>query len=222
VIVFRVSIDNKSGLGHLTRCVVLAREIQNQGEDVLFVGDFIDEKTGCFLSGINHVSLYEAPHEILNEEQDAQLFLGHISSYSKSLLWVVVDHYHLSAVWEKTVSLKKLSVMAIDDLVRKHHCQAILDYKWNGGNAAELYAEQGREEVQLLLGPDYLLVPTVTAGPSFEQDKVSNITSKLLIGLGGGGDAKILEGLLTNLLLESETSEKLLYIKVIVGPFLKD
>lgn len=221
MIVFRVSIDNKSGLGHLTRCAVLAREIQDQGEEVIFVGDFIDEKSASFLLGIDHVNLYNSPPEKLNEEQDAQSFLALISSYSNHPLWVVVDHYHLSAAWEEIVSLKNIAVMAIDDLVRKHHCQAVLDYRWNGKGESELYTRPVGCVDQRLMGPDYLLVAKEFSHTNYQQDKTNSTLFKLLIGLGGGGNAAVLDGLLNNILAESETSEMYLHIKVIVGPFLE-
>ncbi|GAA4364645.1 UDP-2,4-diacetamido-2,4,6-trideoxy-beta-L-altropyranose hydrolase [Kangiella marina] len=136
---FRVDASVHIGSGHVMRCLSLADALQKLGSDVVFVmrvqpGDLCDytKKRGF------KVEQLAQPDELINPEsttdyhawlqvsetEDAEDFLA----VAEDADLVVIDHYGINVHWETLVKSTTLcNLIAIDDLVRAHNSDMIID-----------------------------------------------------------------------------------------------
>lgn len=227
MIVFRVFSTRTSGLGHIVRCRYLAQALQQYSEKCVFVCDQLNIQTAQFLTDYTALNLYDEQPEKWDAIADAQATLSLLQSHQLSPSWIVVDHYFLDAQWERRIVEAGFKVLAIDDLVRRHYCDALLDFKWRGPNPEMVYRDQVRDKTQLLLGPQYcFLSPTL----SHETDSTAlsdSLSYTVLMSLGGGGDANILVRLLSELIKLSEQGEERITqqkisVQVVIGPMMQN
>lgn len=138
-VVIRVDASIYIGSGHIMRCLVLARELKEQGHSVSFAsrpqqGDLIEfvRNKGFQVNELVTPTDWKIPQNSADyvawlqvpwKEDAASLF-----KYHDSADLLIVDHYGLNAEWESYVQ-KKLAckVFVIDDLVREHQADLILD-----------------------------------------------------------------------------------------------
>lgn len=137
--IIRADASRWIGSGHIMRCLVLADGLKATGHQVIFVcrpqaGDLIDLVTA---RGHQLIALPElaTPITPVNSadysawlqvpwQQDAAEVLTCVTQAA----WVVVDHYGLNAAWEQQIKQRlNCQLLAIDDLVRPHAAELILD-----------------------------------------------------------------------------------------------
>ncbi|MFB2649025.1 UDP-2,4-diacetamido-2,4,6-trideoxy-beta-L-altropyranose hydrolase [Shewanella mangrovisoli] len=137
--IIRVDASRWIGSGHVMRCLVLADGLTAAGHQVTFVcrpqaGDFIDVIT---MRGHQLICLpalaaittpaYNADYASWLQvpwQQDAAELLASVTQAN----WLVVDHYGINAQWELQVKqVLNCKLLAIDDLVRPHAAELILD-----------------------------------------------------------------------------------------------
>lgn len=135
-IVFRVDASIQIGSGHVIRCLSIADNLKRQGHSVSFSCielpgnfiSFISEKgysitvlpfIECDISDDEYEQWLTRPETV-----DAHQFLQHTEQADL----VIIDHYAIQATWEMQVKDKwSCWVVAIDDLVRPHQCDLIID-----------------------------------------------------------------------------------------------
>jgi UDP-2,4-diacetamido-2,4,6-trideoxy-beta-L-altropyranose hydrolase len=138
-IVVRSDASNNIGTGHIMRCLVLADELQQRGYEVIFacrpqVGDLINYIDSRFFKVLKLDSVTlpkKLAHESdymgwlqRSEEEDAHDFMDRVDNVDA----VIVDHYALGEKWETIVqSSLGCKILVIDDLVRKHNADLIVD-----------------------------------------------------------------------------------------------
>jgi UDP-2,4-diacetamido-2,4,6-trideoxy-beta-L-altropyranose hydrolase len=221
--VFRVAANRHSGLGHLTRCVWLSEELIQRGHKVVFYIDELDQKHLPFIDSLDVKSIYTDKTTEIDSSLDAQLFVDECARLIEPINWVVVDHYELDQTWELAVK-KSLgtNLCAIDDLLREHSADALLDYRWRGQQTQTAYDLLISSHCSKLLGVDYVLLP-----PEINkiQDALSNYQCfsykfNVLISLGGGGNGIFLIALLKALVEKHVSGNVFLNINLVIGPFL--
>ena len=138
-VVFRADASIHIGSGHIIRCLVLAKLLLAKGHDVLFAtrpqkGDFV-----CYLNN-QGVKVVELDQPVVSKspkydtdyaswlqvvwQEDAKDFLQKVSTADL----IVVDHYGLNKEWEIYIANSlSAKILAIDDLVREHFADLILD-----------------------------------------------------------------------------------------------
>ncbi len=215
VVVIRVVSQKDEGLGHIARCLVLAKALEANDHCVHFVVDNFSKKLSSFLANRSVLSL--DAELLVSEQQDAQSTLQLISDFALSPDWIIVDHYGLGKAWELQIQQAGFRVLAIDDLVRAHSANAVLDFKWRGNEAENIYRPMVSDDCQLLLGPQYLLIERPQ---TFEIANKSNPEFRLLFGLGGGGCAIFAKSLVTFVLEHFAQAERAIYLKVVIGPLM--
>ena len=195
-IVIRADASIHIGSGHVMRCLVLARELQQQGHHIRFAcrrqaGNLIDF---ILAKGFKVLELIQAKTEWTPQnssdysawlqvdwDADAASFIDEVVSADL----VIVDHYALNKNWQSRVRNDLgCKIFVIDDLVRKHDADIILDQtllrlpqEYQLANATS----------DMLMGCDFaLLNPWFT----YYREKALDLTScsnaaNILITMGG-------------------------------------
>lgn len=199
--IFRVDSSNLMGLGHLMRCLTLAKILRQRGVECGFIcrdhsgnmsSKISDSGFKLFLlapttatatsigSGLNYGSWLGCSWQIDADETNDIL---------KSIQpeWVIVDHYAIDVKWEKAVAKNCTNLMVIDDIAnRDHACNVLLDQNLFLDMKCR-YDGRVSSQCVKLLGPKYALLQ-----PEYsqlrEKAKVRNSSIKNLLIFFGGSD----------------------------------
>ncbi len=176
-IVFRVDGDANLGLGHLMRCLTLAKVFNQAGYDILFIC------SQGSVAACQHIENSKFQLEYICQSDtagyDAKQCLNIIQDLNVYML--VVDHYQLDVKWEGLIGARPTKLMVIDDLAdRQHLCDVLLDSSY--GRQEYEYKALTNPECKYLLASDYCLLReefnklSVQARLKREQSKkISNI-----------------------------------------------
>ena len=209
---FRVDATEQMGIGHLMRCVTLAKMLQNNNHTVVFFCGQIEtawhnwllnEKLQIVLlypgiqtrvsprrpsdleKGVSHSEQY-SKWLAVGQQEDADCLLQQLESLFY-LDFIVVDHYAIDRVWEVHVASFVGHVMVIDDLAnRQHACDLLLDP--NYGRVISDYHELTECKTRHLLGINYALLRDefVHHRETIESKRLKCIEIKhILISMGG-------------------------------------
>lgn len=225
-VVFRIFTQKESGLGHLVRCLVLANALHEKGHQTVFI---LDEPSPAYTPFLENqlsftLDVYQEEYATKNVDKyyelvDADACLSLFKRHSLSPDWIVVDHYSLSQSWENSFHQAGHQVLALDDIVRYHTADAVLDFKWRGVNAKKVYQPVVEAGCRLLLGPQYLLISPPKDYYTLAKD---NFEFRLLIGLGGSGNGRFLKGVISYIAELFAENQKKVHIKAVLGPFMTE
>ena len=178
----RADASNEIGAGHLMRTLALGQMLQDAACEVHFAtiahnSDMIERlKAENFA-----VHLLDAP---FSEGSDAAS-VAHIARII-SASWIVIDGYHFSGTYEKTVKEKVpgTKILAIDDMPRTHHTADVLLSQNYGAHNMKFSTEVS---TQKLMGLEFLLLRREFKKARSEAQSISKrVTKRLLVTLGGG------------------------------------
>jgi UDP-2,4-diacetamido-2,4,6-trideoxy-beta-L-altropyranose hydrolase len=164
-VVIRVDSGAQMGSGHLMRCLSLAGELKSRGAQVRFVcrtlaGNLIArvELAGYRLDRLPAPAAIEAANDAVStQHQDAAQTLAALGTDRVS--WIVVDHYGLDALWQRSVRPATERLLVIDDLAnRPHEADLLLDQNYLGANTTQRYSGLVAASCRCLLGPRYALL----------------------------------------------------------------
>lgn len=198
-VAFRVEASARIGTGHLMRCLTLADALSRQGAVCHFLArDWgplraLVQSRGhqtvalpAWSSGAGPVADPEAPPHVdwlggpwQEDAEQTRLQLARIGAS-----WLVVDHYALTAAWERAVRPATRHLMVIDDLAdRPHDCDLLLDANAHP-EPVQRYRHRVNPAARCLFGPRYALLrdeflQARKAQPPFAQRR------SLFIGFGG-------------------------------------
>lgn len=198
-IVFRVDSSVEIGSGHLMRCLTLADELKNQGNQVAFIcRDFEGNLSSLLLAKRHNVFLLPRPSGNQNydksgpyaswlgvtRENDALETLNIIKRLG-SIDYLVVDHYALDIDWEKRVRKSVKRILVIDDLAdRAHDCDCLLDQSYFDDMDSR-YQGLVPYHCRQLLGYDYVLLRPEFRELRTRNKKRSERVNRLLVFFGG-------------------------------------
>jgi UDP-2,4-diacetamido-2,4,6-trideoxy-beta-L-altropyranose hydrolase len=215
-IVFRADASNFMGIGHVIRCLTLARVMSEAGHSIHFVCREYAGNIGHKILKAGHIlhllptpssdietkpnSLLSPPHlNWLGEtwEVDAQQTNDALAGLE--IDWLVVDHYALDHQWESLMRGRVRNIFVIDDLSdRFHNCDILVDQTLN--QAEDIYKPLVPEHCALLVGAGYALLRpefSLLRSQSLARRDVPNIRH-IAIVFGGGDQSKhIFESLLS-------------------------
>ena len=197
------------GLGHLQRCLNLARVLRNLGEQVLFLvlGDSRSLRRVEEL-GIEAVGL--PPN--LDSDDAAPIMLRRACdlAIARGCRGVVVDSYSTTESGLALLVDQHLLVVAIDDLAaHPFPCQLVV----NGGpHALQLAYRSSTAQTDFLLGPAYALLRPELASTPLRSHPPR--VRRVLVTLGGGEFGSLLDEVLVALRDEDPSLD----LRIIVGP----
>lgn len=172
-VAFRVEASARIGTGHLMRCLTLADALARRGAACHFLARDWGPQRGLVLSrGHEAVTLPawssagapapdpEAPPHAdwlggpwQEDAEQTRLQLARIGAG-----WLVVDHYALTAAWERAVRSGTRYLVVIDDLAdRPHDCDLLLDANAHA-EPAQRYRHRVNPAARCLFGPRYALL----------------------------------------------------------------
>lgn len=167
-IFFRVDGSTQMGVGHLKRCLSLAKALVQEGAFVHFVtrdhGLDLSElmegfagQTHILPSGGAVVAEDYSTWLGASTQQDAADTLELIGQ--KSCDWIIVDHYGIDADWHKQLQSKVgCKIAVIDDLAnRPIFADLIIDQNWHEDHSKKYY-NVNIKEAPVLGGPKFAML----------------------------------------------------------------
>lgn len=182
VFLIRADASAAMGMGHIMRTIALGQMLQDAKCEVHFAtiaynAEIIERLKAEFFI----VHLLNAP---FSEASDAAS-LAEIAR-DISATWIVVDGYHFSGSYEKTVKHEVISskILTIDDVPRTHHSADVLLCQNFGAHSMNFITEVS---TQKLLGLEYLLLRREFKKAQSEARIYSkHLPKRILVTLGGG------------------------------------
>jgi UDP-2,4-diacetamido-2,4,6-trideoxy-beta-L-altropyranose hydrolase len=177
-ILFRADSSSTIGLGHIMRLLVLAQKFSSSN---------ITFATRDLEGNINH-TIKEHSYTIHNLETSSTSELQEAIEKCHTTL-LVVDHYDIS--YDQEIEIKKtnpdLTLMVLDDLYSKHHCDILLNH--NIYADAKKYDGLVPTHSEVLCGSEYTLIRD-----EFIEAKRSSIKrekNRVLVAIGGSDVANL-------------------------------
>ncbi|HWW55891.1 MAG TPA: UDP-2,4-diacetamido-2,4,6-trideoxy-beta-L-altropyranose hydrolase [Sphingopyxis sp.] len=185
-IIVRADASPGIGIGHVRRCLTLARALREYGANVRFaIHDWGADLTPLLGEFANGALLLPSPCPAQNANPAS--WLPHGQAYDVQELqtaldgdrpdWIIVDHYALDAEWHD-LARRELGcrILAIDDLAdRPLRADLVVDPNWDRDHRAKYRDIIG--DAELLGGPRYALIDPRYAigGPREQSDDVASI-----------------------------------------------
>jgi len=203
---FRVDASNSIGTGHVMRCLTLATQLRQTGNEVLFYcrnhpGNRIEyiESLGFAVSTLcesNLGSRIEQNPPLAHSKwlgvfqiEDAQEMISKLPKNLPIFDWLIVDHYALDQTWEHKMRGYFRGLMAIDDLAdRQHDCDILLDQNFYINND-ERYIGKLKSDCTKILGPEYALLRPEFYLAREKLVKKTSAVSLVLIFFGGSDNS---------------------------------
>ena len=200
-VVVRVDASTEMGMGHLMRCLSLARDLADDDARVIFLLRSHAARLAGLIEGEGHaVRLLPDPEPRpglpaadgtahaswlpVTWQRDAEQTLAAIDHIGP-VDWLVVDHYALDARWERIQRARAPRILAIDDLAdRDHDCDVLLDQNLVLDMEGRY---RGRQPVacRVLLGPAYALLRREFASRRESLRERSGKVDRILVCFGG-------------------------------------
>ena len=205
-LIIRADASIEMGSGHVMRCLALAEELKKNGFDITFItrahegnlNGLISDK-GMKVAELSAPDSRSAPvgngcsddcAEWLGvtQEQDAR---ETINALGKTIpYWLIVDHYGLDELWEKTIRPHVKKIMVIDDLANRHHdCEMLLDQNWFDDKESR-YRGLVPAGCTQLFGPEYALLRPEFAEARKNLKPRTGEVKRIFVFFGGADPAQ--------------------------------
>ena len=178
--IIRADASTQIGIGHLMRCLALAKAWQDSGGMIVFVIAMGVPRIEARLQseGMEVVHLSVQPGSNDDAIQTADL------ARRRKASWVVVDGYHFGADYQRIIKDSGLYLLAIDSGYSRHYYARIVLNQ-------NIHADEGLYEnrelyTQLLIGTRYILLrPEFLEWRGWKRE-IPGVARKVLVTLGGG------------------------------------
>lgn len=220
-VVFRVDSSTRMGIGHLMRCLTLAKALRERAIQTQFI---CRELAGNLIALLQQnaipVTVLPTPSgndTTSNEDYAAWLGVTQETDAKQTIKvlncdkpdWLIVDHYGLDIEWEQYLRPHIVKLMVIDDLANRHHdCDLLLDQNYSP-DVEKRYAGLVPESCELYIGPRYALLRAEYAAYRKTIRDRTGLAERVLIFFGGT-DSKNMTGLT----LEALTHPNLTHLNV--------
>ena len=202
-IVFRVDSSYQIGIGHVMRCITLAKAIKKKIEaKVYFFSRGTKGNINSIISSAGFDVIEMEPAQIISDgrlkhsewlgktpEADAEEFLILLERLAiPQLDLLIIDHYGIDYLWQDVICNKVTKTLVIDDLGdRIHQCEFLIDQTYNCKE--EKYRSLVPQKCQLFLGTEYALLRDEFQSDYQEiVEKRSTSVKKNVLVMFGGAD----------------------------------
>ncbi len=228
-VVFRADASTTIGIGHVMRCLTLAKALRERETTVSFICraydghlcDLIEERG--FQVGRLPVITIGARDEAFGAhgssmggawQQDAEQTCAAMGAAGARPDWLIVDHYALDDRWEKVLRASVGRIMVIDDLAdRTHDCDLLLDQNLVAQMDTR-YAGKVPTACTTLLGPQYAMLQPIYRELHDRVPPRKGAIRRILISFGGG-DHQNLTGRSISAFLRLDRSD--IHVDVVIG-----
>lgn len=175
VVLIRADASARIGIGHVRRCLTLARALADHGCVVRFATCGEGVALASLLAEFGHNAIllpagddadfYQSTWARNRQLRDFDALAAAWTAAPPN--WVVVDHYGLDAVWHEAARARwGCAILAIDDLAdRSLAADVLVDHNWHWDHRAK-YREWAAPTTILLGGPRYALIDAqFSSGP---------------------------------------------------------
>ena len=215
---FRLNSNIVTGIGHIMRCVRVAKNLKERGHKCIFYLDK-ESKFNYLMREFEIKYIYQRNINFQNQKEDAKFFLEKLDINKK--LKIIVDDYRLDYEWEKIVSNNNRIIIVFDDEEKnKHDCNVYINYKPDLIEIENFnYNLIKNKSTKLLLGSKYCVLDTITKPKKkLKSKKYYNIC----FYMGGAGDFKYFDKIIIKLIEKININENSLFIYIIAGPGCKN
>lgn len=205
-ILFRCDSSRTIGLGHVKRCLVLAKRLKelNKNLKILFTTLNLDGninleilKSGFSIYSLKNNSLEELDYFVKGLEID----------------FLIIDSYDIDCIFEEQLKVKNpsLKILSFDDMIKPHCADIVVNH---GIQAKEKeYKKILSKDTKLFCGSEY----TLLRDEFWETKKTKVVRNSVAIMLGGN-DILNLTSKIVDLLLEINNKYKITVITTSVNP----
>ena len=215
-LIIRVDANQKTGIGHVMRCLALAQgwKIRCPDIKIKFIGrienSYIKDRIvseGCELIDFNDRNASEKRNDI-----DAIVKVLKVNQSSQANRWIVLDGYHFTSDYQKALKEAGFFVLVIDDEAHlpEYHADILL----NQNIHAEELAYYTDPKTVFLLGPKYVLLRKEFLDASKVRRTVPIRANNILISCGGVDSKNITEKTI-DALMKLEQSD--FFINIVIG-----
>jgi UDP-2,4-diacetamido-2,4,6-trideoxy-beta-L-altropyranose hydrolase len=209
-ILFRADSSSTIGLGHIKRCLVLAKRLQGQHKDLNIIfatlhldGNINEEivQSGFFLHSLENNSASQLNDLIEN----------------RKINLIIIDSYDIDYAFEKQIQLhnQNIKVVSFDDMGKQHCANIVLNHGIQAKKS--LYKDLVPRDCKLFCGSRYTLLRD-----EFFKKYNPKIVKKSIAIILGGNDVFNLSSTIADLLLEIDTQYKITVITTGVNPNIKE
>jgi len=226
-IVFRTDGNGKAGIGHVMRCISLAKELLGKASVTFILSDeskdikqFIEDTSGkCrveVLPDVGHEYIHGKPFSSEHSLKDAK-YTENIINGLGEVDFLIADHYGIDRKWEKQFKGMVKHIMVIDDLAnRKHFCDILHDQNFYVDSKTR-YDSLVDNKCVKLLGTSYALLRDefkVT-----EKAPVKDKVESILVSFGGSDADNVTRNVLEVL---AQEEYKHINVNVVTGNYGKN
>lgn len=202
----------KIGAGHVMRCIALAQAWQDQGSEVTFISHCESEalKERIRIEGYRFISLDHACPDSSDIVNTLSILKNESANQNN---WVVLDGYHFTTEYQKTIRDEGFCLLVIDDINHLPHYHA--DILINQNIHALDLNYHCDEDTTLFLGTRYVLLRREFLKYQDFKREIPDRAKNILVTLGGADPdnvtIKVIEAL-------KRLNEPDMAVRIIIGP----
>lgn len=199
-VVIRADSSVSIGVGHIARCLNLAKELRERGAEVLFLCRRLEGNASDWLKNAGfqvclfdvegyspgQCSDYEGELRVVAESWHREIeVLAGIFDIESKADWLIVDHYALDEKWENLAKRFAAKLAVIDDMANRPHCADLLLDQNYFADADSRYDGRLNPACRRLLGPQFALLASDYSDIRASVRTREGAVRRLLVFFGG-------------------------------------
>ena len=211
---FKIYLNQHSGLGHLSRCLIIAEKLPINYK-IFFLTDSIFDlkKLIKIKKKITYINLYNNKKKFKTEKKDLKIFIDKSFELKKSI--VIVDDYRIGNIWTKKIHKLSKKLIVLDDLAnRKLTCNTYINYKIvTDTNYKKKISNLLNKDSVKLLGNKYCII-----NKNLKKIKNNKNKKKIMINFGNSFNFNHIHDLLKKIFYKIINKNKNLHLIIVIGP----